>query len=73
MGRARKPLACSRCGRTPEEVKILSNRYCTDCMRKYNRQKYIARKSAGETSSSRHIPISLESVADDDYVGTEDI
>jgi hypothetical protein len=44
MGRHKLPLACSRCHRTPDEVRILSNRYCVDCMRAYNKRHWQLKK-----------------------------
>ncbi len=52
MGRPKLPLMCSRCKRPPDEVRILSNRYCKDCMRQYNLEQRQARASAqGETTT----------------------
>jgi len=48
MGRPKLDLACSVCKRGPDQVRILSNRYCVDCMSDYNReqrQKRIAANS----------------------------
>lgn len=77
MGRHKKPLACSRCGRTPDEVKLYANRYCVDCMSLYNRayrEKYKAEKGmtpSQATAAALHVQV-LDA-DDDELVGTEEI
>ena len=77
MGRHKKPLACSRCGRPPDEVKILSNRYCKDCMSLYNLN--YRQKQKAETGLSRSQAASLAQhvqvldADDDELVGSEEI
>ena len=55
MGRPKLELACSVCKRSPEEVRILSNRYCVDCMSEYNRNARHARLRASSTVAEEMI------------------
>lgn len=55
MGRPRLELACSVCKRTPDEVRILSNRYCTDCMSEYNKEQRRLRLKETKTATVQMI------------------
>lgn len=61
MGRHRLPLACSKCKRTPKEVRILANRYCVDCMRQYNKIYYNQRHATAKQHEAQerlsHTPL----------------
>lgn len=79
MGRPRKPLACSRCNRTPDEVRINSNRFCVDCMRTYNHERYLERKKlygvsdAQRRLTEQHVQVIFEDPnAPVELVGSED-
>lgn len=60
MGRRKLPLMCSKCKRTPDQVKIYGNRRCIDCLREDNRANYQKRKielnAEAETVSARSFP-----------------
>lgn len=74
MGRPRLPLACSKCGRTPKEVKINSNRYCVDCMRSYNKQQRARRIQEGRelTGYARQGSIEVLGATEADELGYYD-
>lgn len=77
MGRTPLPLACSHCKRTPDQVKIYTNRLCVDCMREYNRSRHAIIKGqqpnydrASKTQTLNQASLILSE--DGNYVYTED-
>lgn len=77
MGRRRLPMACSKCGRTPDQVKIYSNRYCRDCMSLYNLQyRQREKERTGLTRAqlaNLQMHIEVVSADDDELVGSDEV
>lgn len=70
MGRPRLPMACSKCGRLPTQVRIYRNRYCVDCMRVYNKNYRTTRAFEDPQGNSNILVINEE---EEELVGSDEV